>query len=224
MKIKLITAYNGTNNKLIFPFLNRIIKYCTTNNYEFDFDFRNEHIQTKKLDYIYNKLTTSDCDFLVWVDLDIYLLNIDYKIEDIINNKDLYFSQDNNGICSGFMIIKRNDFNLQLFKSLSFFGMVDTSMDIENKTIFGGFLHKNGNHYEQNTIKVVLNYFASLKNKVSMIDENIIQNPESLFYQNAFAFHFWGIWQHEYQILSIIDKIEKDGYFNLRHWRSIDMI
>jgi hypothetical protein len=221
MKIKLITAYNGLNNKLIFPFLNRIINYCTINKYEFDFDIKNTHIQTKKLEYIYDKLITSDCDFLVWIDLDVYLLNLDFRVENIINDKDLYFSQDNNGICTGFMIVKKSDFNIELFRSLSFFGMVNTSMDIETKSIFGGFLHKNGNHYDQNTIKVVLNYFNIFKDKVTLIDENIIQNPESSFFETAFAFHFWGIWQHEGQVLSILDKIESNGYFNLKHWRNI---
>lgn len=63
MKIKLITAYNGLNNKLIFPFLNRIINYCTINKYEFEFEVKNEHIQTKKLDCIYNKSKIMIKDF-----------------------------------------------------------------------------------------------------------------------------------------------------------------
>ena len=219
MNIKLITSYNGINNELIQPLLKRLIEYCTKNKYDFEFSVEEFDNSLHKPKFIYKKLKEFSGDYLVWIDLDIYILDLNYRIENIIPDisKSIAISKEDNGMCAGFMIIKNNEFSLKLFDIINFLGVLTTESKIEDKTPFGGFLPKY-KPSDQNIMKVLLHYFVKPQNELCFINEDIIQNPKSVFCNTAFAFHLWGIWSEQVAVRNILRKLEEDGYYNLYGW------
>jgi hypothetical protein len=207
--IRLVTCYNGKNNELIIPFLNRLIEYTTKNNYQFSFNVEDFENSQYKIKFINDCLIKYPDLYIVWVDIDIYIHNIEFKIESLLDEKDLIISKDVNGICSGFMIIKNNEWNKKLFSCLNFLQDVNEKLDLIKHDGFGGFLHQNGNHFDQNSMKVLFNYFKQFKSKISFIDESIIQNPETTYSSNSFAYHCWGMWN-----LSLDDIYKKIHRYN----------
>jgi hypothetical protein len=204
---RIITAYNGKNNDIILPFLERLIKYSTYNGYKFSFDIEKFDNAQYKLQYINEQLHKESEKYIVWIDIDIFIRNLNTRLESIINlNYDISVSSDNNGICTGFMAIKNNEWNKNLFNSLTFLGQTD-DIDLISTSRIGGFLIKNGSHFDQDSMKVIFNYYKECKNHIYFIDENIIQNPESTFNEYAFAYHFWGMWNNSYA--TILEKINK---------------
>lgn len=219
MTFQVITAHNNRNKKLTNLFFEQMQLYCNKNNYLFKIYEEKFLTSQVKPKFIIDSLKNTSADFVVWMDADIFILDIDFKLESLINDKDIYFSYDHNGICAGFMIIRNSDFCLKFFETIQFLDETYDNSDLVSENIFGGFLSKNGKHFDQNTIKVVLNFFKKFENKISTISENIIQNPESVFYNKPFAFHFWCIWDHSEKVTKIINILKNKKYFNLKNWR-----
>lgn len=204
MTIKVITAYNGKDDGLIHHFLFRLIKYCKNHDYKLSFSLDYFSTSQYKIKYIYDNLIHSTEDYIVWIDIDIYIVNLKYKIEDLITTGDFYISSDNNGICSGFIILKRTEWNIKLFEFLNFVGKTNENVDLISCNKFGGFLFKNGTHYDQDSFKVIFNYFEQFNNKIQLINEEIIQNPETVSNKTPFAYHFWGMWNRREEVLKKI--------------------
>ncbi len=75
------------------------------------------------------------------------------------------------------------------------------------------------NKYEQNSFKILSHYYTEFNKNISLISENIIQNPSSTFNQNAFAFHFWSNgWNNQDKMIECIDKVKTTKYFPLNNW------
>ena len=156
---RIITAYNGKNNSLIWPFLERLIEYSTYNGYKFSFDIERFENAQYKLQYINEQLNKESEKYLVWLDIDIFIKNLNMRLESIINSDyDISISSDNNGICSGFMAVKNNEWNKKLFNSLAFLGQTD-NIDLVSSSQIGSFLIKNGSHFDQDSLKVIFNYY-----------------------------------------------------------------
>jgi len=207
--MNLITAYNGINDKVALPFIERFIKYSSKHGYKFDLTVDSFKNASYKQKIISDKLKETTSDYLVWIDLDCYVVDINRKIEDIIDfkeNKYIYYSKDSNGLCTGFFIIKKNEFTVKLFDMINFVGECDGKTDLISKSNMGGFLNKNGNHYDQNVVKVFLNYFPKLSDRVELIDESIIKNRDSMDSNSPFIYHFWNPWKDTDNVLRKINE------------------
>jgi hypothetical protein len=224
MIFQIITAHNKRNVKLTNLFFEQMKLYCEKNNYQFKIYEENFLTSQVKPKFILDALQNAYADYIVWIDADIFILDLNFKLETLIDIKEMYFSYDHNGICAGFIIIKKCDFCIKFFETINFLDETYNDSDLIPKRNYGGFLSKNGKHFDQNTIKVVLDFFKKFENKIGIISENIIQNSESLFYDKPFAFHFWCIWDHANKVEKIIELLKKKKYFNLKNWRFINYI
>jgi len=119
-------------------------------------------------------------DWLLWLDADALIVQQRFRLEDILgaaenSGKNLIFSQDANGICSGVFFIKNTEWSKQFIKSVLLLGELPDC----------GHLH------EQQTIRKLFENFPSLRDHVTTIPDSIIQNPESEFSSTAFIMHYW---------------------------------
>ncbi len=218
MTYTLLSAYNGKNDDIIMPFLHRIVTYTSLNNYKFKFCCSKDVTLQNKLKIISNELSNCDTDYLVWIDLDVFILDLHFKLESITTEHNFIFSKDDNVLCSGFIIIKNDYYARKVFDTLSFLNEIKPDVQIKESLQYGGFLTENGNKFDQNTYKTIFNYFSQFTNNIGFIDDTIIQNPGSVFNKNAFAFHFWNIWYHPEKVSLITKQLLRDGYFNLYLW------
>jgi hypothetical protein len=111
--------------------------------------------------------------WLTWIDADLLILRPEIPLERfIIPKRELIFSRDHNGVCSGFFLIK-------------------------NSPLMRRFLAKLWQEYtsewpwEQLAIKKVLANSRRFQRTVGEIPESLVQNPSSAFNEGAFAMHFW---------------------------------
>jgi hypothetical protein len=209
--MNIITLYNGINNKVISPFINRFIEYSSIHGYTFELKLSEFNSISYKTTYIYDKLQKTDSEYLVWIDMDCYIVDLEYPLEKIINrypNNDLLYSKDSNGLCAGFCIIKKTDFTVKLFEILNFLYECDGKTDLISKSDIGGFLNENGNHYDQNVVKVLANYFPKVTREICMIDESIISNKTSNITNMPFIYHFWNIWNDTDYVLNKIKEFK----------------
>jgi galactosyl transferase GMA12/MNN10 family len=92
----------GTYNKL---------EYCFKHGYDFllaqeNLD-KNRHVYWTKILLTLKALDNRENDYVVWVDADTLIMNLNTKIEDLVKDgSDFYIAKDLNGINSGVYIIK----------------------------------------------------------------------------------------------------------------------
>lgn len=112
-------------------------------------------------------------EYLTWIDGDILILRQDLPLDSlIIAGKDLAFSTDIHGICSGFFIIRKCPAMEKFMRDLWF-------------------------HYctcwpwEQGAMKALIKNDFQLQEATAHISPSLIQNPRTEFNANAFAMHYW---------------------------------
>lgn len=111
-KIALVTMYD--DNCKSYAQLSDITKkeYCRLHNYDYICMKQNaapgKHPVWGKIRVVRDLLNTYD--IVIWVDADAIIANKNFNIQPyIIDNFDLYISQDNNGINTGIFIIKNTE-------------------------------------------------------------------------------------------------------------------
>lgn len=129
MKICVLTLYNGDKFKSDTKYgRETLINYCKKHNYDFieDPSLVKEHdreVQWTKILLIqkYLQFNSNYYDYVVWIDADTLIMNDEKTIESFIQNlmqtKDIMYSNDNNGyINNGIIFIKNTPFALEYFK------------------------------------------------------------------------------------------------------------
>lgn len=198
----------------------RLKEYCYINNYDFElFEYGNENISSwEKINICINCLKSSYHDYIVYLDADCLILNLDFDFYQLLNDTNLSLSSDVYGICCGFFIMKNNEWTKKLLNIINFIKDVDFNKSLSSTTNIGGF-NSLENKYEQNTFKVLLEYFPEIRSNIKTIPETIIQNPDSQFNKDAFIFHFWSFdWKYKEKMIYHIKNICKTNYYDLSNW------
>ncbi len=168
-------------------------EYCAKFGYTL---FRHRELLDKSLAPSWNKLLAvqqhiNDFDWVLWLDADAMILQQDTTLESIIaehsNAKDIIFSVDGSGLCAGIFLIKNTPWAKDFLKTILFLGEEPDC----------SFL------YEQKTIHSLYNLYPSIKERVGIIPEALIQNHKSVFSPTAFIMHFWGY----HFPFNVVDKI-----------------
>jgi hypothetical protein len=120
MKIVIISAY--TNNIKEYADLSNdsITKYCNKHNIQcFRFLLENKERAPSwyKLPLIIEQFNLG-YDYVVWVDADTTIINYDYDLLSILDDKSIYLVKDINNFNCGVMIWKRNDFTYDILNKM----------------------------------------------------------------------------------------------------------
>lgn len=142
-----------------------------------------EDIYWEKITLVKRALNFSE--WVIWSDIDVLFLNHQFDLKEYIKNKEdkhLIISSDHRGLCLGFFAVKSSTWSLALLESMLFLG------NIKDEKV-GLYDHKN--QREQDTLKVLLDFFQVVHNNVSLIPESLISNPRSENLIGRFAHHYW---------------------------------
>lgn len=183
-------TYSDTNyssiGELTIPIMR---KYCKLHN--IDFELHNK-ITSSHSDVYWNKISIIEkeltkTDWIVWCDADILIKNLDFDLVDCItrygNDRNLLVSSDYRGLCLGFFILRSCDWSSNLFLLLQTLG------NIKQEKVG---IYDLKNQREQDTLKVLVDFFENISKRTILLPENVISNPRSKERTGAFAHHFWG--------------------------------
>ncbi len=201
-------TYFDSNYKAIAEMTVPIMqKYCSQ--YEIDFTIYTE-ITSSYSDVYWNKIAVVEkelpnSEWIVWCDADILIRDLSFNIYNIIkknSDKNLLISSDYKGLCLGFFIIRNCKWSKDLLYLMQELG------NIRNEKI-GVYDVKN--QREQDTMKVLYDFFENINTKTFLFPENIISNPRSVVRNDkSFAHHFWAnnkVEQVALEIKSLIDTV-----------------
>jgi hypothetical protein len=188
MKMKFIT-YCDSNYRAVGAISVPIMKrYCEMHRMDFVF---HEKLTESNSDVYWNKIAIvkealNDVDWVIWCDADILIRNMEHKWTDYLMNiqdKNLIISSDYRGLCLGFFIIRACDWSTRLLKTLGTLG------NIRNEKIG---IYDVKNRLEQDTLKVIADFFENIGSKIELLPENIISNPKTKSpIAGNFAHHYW---------------------------------
>lgn len=125
-----------------------------------------------------------DVDWFLRLDADSIIVNQDIKLEDLVRDAQcsLLASADGNGLCMGVFLVKNSGWAHRLLGMLDFLGEMSADQ---------WRLYDNHNTYEQSTIKCLQRHFPRVANHISLLPQNIVQNPRTAFSESAFIMHYW---------------------------------
>jgi|SRR6185437_2586534 len=188
MKITLLTYCDKDFDRIGAITIPIISEYCKVNSFEFVI---HSTISTNHKDIYWNKIglvkqNLASNDWVIWCDADI-IINWFYLDWNAMfkrhADKSLLVSSDFNGLCLGFFVIKANQWSINLLDIMEKLG------DINKGKI--GVYHRKFQR-EQDTIKVLADFFAVINDQILLLPEEIIANPKSEINGTIpFAFHFW---------------------------------
>jgi hypothetical protein len=188
MKIKFIT-YCDSNyqaaGEISIPMMKR---YCEKHGMDFVF---HEKLTGSNSDVYWNKIAIvkealNDTDWVIWCDADILIRDMDHEWTDYlrnIKNKNLIVSSDYRGLCLGFFMIRACNWSVNLLETVEALGNIrDEKIGIYDVK----------NRLEQDTMKVIVDFFENISCKVELIPETLLSNPRSVVSKRGiFAHHFW---------------------------------
>lgn len=193
MKIKIISAYTENDpykstSDITFP---TIEKYCESNGFScerFDITDSKIHPYFMKIPLIMEGL--KEFDYVVWMDTDSFILNQKYDLKKLLSSgKNLYISEDHNGINCGVMIWRKCGFSQRILQRI---------MDLYEE-------FKNHPWGDQAALAHIIDENELLiREKMEIVDQNILNSYDyhklynvdrkiGQFSYDSFIIHFPGI-------------------------------
>jgi uncharacterized protein (DUF2384 family) len=163
-------------------------------------------IQWQKFSIVLAELSDleSSDDWVIWIDSDVVLLNDKIALGEYFpENKDIVFSIDAFGICTGVFAARNSPWARQFLSTLLFLAQIDPSRQHE----FDG-----RDTWEQNSVKAILRYFPEARKRSGIFPESVVQNRLSDFSQSAFLFHFWMAGRSSREIMRKRKTIKTNGW------------
>lgn len=188
MRIKLLTHCDFNYNEIGEISIPLMKSYCSKNRIDFDL---HDKITSKHSDVYWNKISIvmeslSSYDWIMWCDADILISDLEFDWKDYLlklENKNLIISSDFRGICLGLFFIRSCQWSFELLETLETLG------NIKNEKVG---LYDRRNQREQDTLKVLMDFFENISSKIEIIPESIVSNPKSPeSVEGLFAHHFW---------------------------------
>jgi len=127
-------------------------------------------------------LIGTENDWVVWVDADIKITDPSVRLEDIWPKDpklEIVFSQDKDGLCSGFFGVRRT------YRTLGIF------LEALNRHSFT----EDAWPWEQKALKDLFAFYGCYEDIIGYIPESVVSNPFS-GPQGTFAHHYWGNGMH----------------------------
>lgn len=200
MKVKLITFHNKRYKYISSLCDVRFSSFCLKNDYDYENKFIVEDnplfARLYKCKMILSVLSESKFDYVIYSDIDVAIKNCDY---DIFKNysfyKDITFSKDCHGLCSGFIVIKNTDFSKKFFETCLFLKSHEEENCKQTRSLFSW----NGKYdlasiADQELIKSLYYGYKYIRNNLDIdLREDIVSNQNSNkdCILKSFAHHYW---------------------------------
>lgn len=209
MRVKIVTFYDEAMRAVgdATSAINR--QYAEAHDYDFICHRiklnTNLHASWNKLSMILGAL--NDCDWTFWIDADAVFVNNSKSLHDLLNNaqKPMLISAGPglpgiSEVCCGVFAIKACLWSVQFLISWLFLGNITARARERLDPI---------DRWEQDTFKIMLEDFSSIRDNVDIIPESIVQNPHSPFCPEALIMHYWysGRGQYSEQILTPLNTL-----------------
>lgn len=188
MKVSIVSLYDK-NYRGIGEVTSQITsRYAAAHGYQF---ILHKELLDDRLSPSWNKLVAikrvlNTCDWAIWLDADAVIVNQQRSVESVIATfseiVSVAFSRDWNGLCMGVFLIKNDEWALHFINTLLFVGSLD-----QNKNRNYG----EGEKFEQNSAKAILDHFPNLRTHICLVSENDILNPDTGFQPDPFIMHYW---------------------------------
>lgn len=189
MKIKLLTHCDVNYKEIGKSSIPSMEKYCEMNGIDFEL---HDKITSKHIDVYWNKISIVkealiSYDWIMWCDADVLISDLDFDWRNYLSkfeNKNLIISSDFRGICLGLFFIRSCEWSFELLRTLETLG------NIKNEKVG---VYDRRNQREQDTLKVLMDFFENISEKIELLPETIVSNPKSPeSVEGLFAHHFWG--------------------------------
>ena len=119
-------------------------------------------------------------DYLLWLDADALILDIDQSLESNLSGKVMDISEDSNGLCAGVFGIKANDIGRSLLDCWLFLGQV------EDESEFGLPGLK-----DQATLMLMERKFPAVRTLISRLPQSLVANQETKIEKTPLIYHYW---------------------------------
>lgn len=119
-----------------------------------------------------------DCDWLLWMDADAFIVDMDTPLDSlIVNDANVFISQDVGGLCTGVMAYRNCEWSAKFLETLDFLGQT-----------------KSTTHFEQAAVKALCDNWKTVSDQIVLIPEEAIQNPKSKMTTKPLIYHYWSQW------------------------------
>lgn len=140
-KIAIITFENRKNLEFIDLHNKNITEYCKKWNYDYLFyDQCENNVYWCKMYFVLDALKTGKYDYVVWLDSDTIIKNLNQSLDFIVNkyNSDIFVSTDNgySAFCAGIFIIKNSPIGISFMEEC--IDSKSEKCDIINKSTLRG--------------------------------------------------------------------------------------
>ena len=121
----------------------------------------------------------SNCpDWVLWIDADAIILNLDTQLEKLLDDRyDILFGSDFNGLCAGVMLLKHSEWTLRFLDVVLFLGDIGSDPD--------GFGYK----AEQNAFKQLVHSFPSIGSHVKLLEQRKMNSYLQDYGNDDFILH-----------------------------------
>jgi hypothetical protein len=126
-----------------------------------------------KITVLIQHLALNPEDRLLWLDIDVVVVNPAFDLTPHFPVNGIAFSTDENGLCAGAFLV-HGQWGLELLRTVEFLGEP-----------------KGAKKWEQDTFKELVPRFPSVRAHISTIGQEVMQCPVSPFHPEPFAVHLW---------------------------------
>lgn len=200
MRVKFLSFYNEEYEDIYKLTSPRMIEFCNLNKYSHTIQFiknlnKNE-VRVFKSKLILDNFDFDKFDYIIYSDIDILIKKINCNIfKDYDFKKDITFSSDEDGLCSGFIVIKLTEFSKKFFDTCLFLKYHNEI----NCNLSGSLQHWNGRYdrtseADQELIKSLYYGYEKIRDNIdTSLPEEIVSNQQSSLEQikKSFAYHYW---------------------------------
>jgi hypothetical protein len=195
LNIKLVTLFDAAFAEIGSLSLVAMERYCAHKGYAIH---AYRHLPDPSRSPQWNKIRVcqqelATCDWLLWMDADAMPVNLNFKVELLIEScqgKDFIISRDENEVCTGIFLVRNCEWSVRFLETVWLCGQMDYE--------YAKKYHPAPNH-ERDTFIALGNNFPDILKHFILFPKNSVCNPRSEFNPKAFAVHYWAsdLWERK---------------------------
>jgi hypothetical protein len=203
--MKLVSFYTDHYQEMADIVIPRWKVYCKTNNMDCEF-FKLPQIGSR-VDFCWDKIelcrrVLDDADeCLLWVDIDI----LPIKQKNLIwTEKPVGMCSDDNGLCTGVMILQNCDWTKKYLDTMLFLRDITSEKEQDINSINAG---------DQSCAKYLMGFTNINQNITVLPDNGLISHPHRDIDPHTIAVHYWANGGHENKLAALIKmKIDAENH------------
>ena len=135
-----------------------------------------------KLLAVRNALLSRQSDWVMWIDADAMVMNMDFPATRLIDDRsDLICASDHNGFNSGIFLMRYCDWSLRFLESAYFLGEVRSDPDGYNPL------------WEQSTFKHLIRHFPEVEKRIQILPQAAMNSSMDTYREGDFIIHLSGL-------------------------------